>query len=56
MLVNLTSYLFSYDYGRAHIIIVSTEVYFYLNQRLGLIAKQKIWLKQDLEVSVETAI
>ncbi|XP_067939380.1 acid phosphatase type 7-like [Watersipora subatra] len=40
---------YSYDYGRAHIVAVSSEVYFYINQGLDLIAKQKLWLQKDFE-------
>lgn len=45
------SFGFSYNYGPAHIVVVSTEVYFFLSQGLELIAKQKAWLKDEFEVS-----
>lgn len=41
----------SWNLGPAHIISLSTEVYFYLEYGLELIFKQYEWLKKDLEVS-----
>ncbi|KAF6028759.1 ACP7 [Bugula neritina] len=42
---------YSFDYGPAHIVIFSSEFYFFLNQGLELIAKQKLWLMKDFEAA-----
>lgn len=42
----------SWNLGSAHIISLSTEVYFYLEFGLELLFKQYEWLKKDLEVNV----
>lgn len=41
----------SWNLGPAHIISLSTEVYFYLEFGLELLFKQYEWLRKDLEVS-----
>lgn len=41
----------SWNLGSAHIISLSTEVYFYLEFGLELLFKQYEWLKKDLEVN-----
>ncbi|XP_072222012.1 acid phosphatase type 7 isoform X2 [Leuresthes tenuis] len=41
---------YSWNLGSAHIISLSTEVYFYLEFGLDLLFKQYEWLKKDLEV------
>ena len=41
----------SWNLGPAHIISLSTEVYFYLEFGLELLFKQYEWLKKDLEVN-----
>lgn len=40
---------YSWNLGSAHIISLSTEVYFYLEYGLELVFKQYEWLKKDLE-------
>lgn len=41
----------SWNLGSAHIVSLSTEVYFYLEYGLELLFKQYEWLKKDLEVN-----
>lgn len=41
----------SWNLGSAHIISLSTEVYFYLEFGLELLFKQYEWLRKDLEVN-----
>ncbi|XP_030575500.1 acid phosphatase type 7 isoform X4 [Archocentrus centrarchus] len=41
---------YSWNLGSAHIISISTEVYFYLKFGLDLLFKQYEWLEKDLEV------
>lgn len=41
----------SWNLGPAHIISLSTEVYFYLEFGLELLFKQYEWLQKDLEVN-----
>lgn len=47
----LTMCVRSWNLGSAHIISLSTEVYFYLQFGLELLFRQYEWLKQDLEVN-----
>lgn len=41
----------SWNLGPAHIISLSTEVYFYLEFGLELLFRQYEWLRKDLEVN-----
>lgn len=41
----------SFDYGPAHIVAISTEVYFFTNQGRRLITEQLLWLKEDFKVT-----
>lgn len=45
---------YSYNIGRAHIISISTEVYYYVQYGYAQIKTQYNWLKQDLIVRVST--
>lgn len=44
----------SWNLGSAHIISLSTEVYFYLEFGQELLFRQYEWLKKDLEVNDHT--
>lgn len=46
----VTDVVLSWNLGSAHIVSISTEVYFYLEFGLELLFKQYEWLKKDLEV------
>lgn len=47
----LMMFVRSWNLGSAHIISLSTEVYFYLEFGLELLFKQYEWLRKDLEVN-----
>lgn len=49
-LCRVTDVVLSWNLGSAHIVSISTEVYFYLEFGLELLFKQYEWLKKDLEV------
>lgn len=45
---NFETLFYSFDMGPAHFIALSTEVYYYAEQKI-LVAQQLEWLKGDLE-------
>lgn len=46
----------SWNLGPAHIISLSTEVYFYLEFGPELLFKQYEWLRKDLQVNASLAL